>query len=331
MTAMETHFLKTTGTVRDLARTDFTTLYEGLNVAETLEITRKCSVEEKIVYFYVTDSHMKLLGVVPTRKLLSAAPETLLRDLMLKRLVTIPAAASVLEACEYFVLYKFLAFPVVDEAGRIVGVVDVGQFTEELFDLAAREQSDAVFETLGFRIAQVREAGPGKAFRFRFPWLTATIASGTACAILSGFFGATLEKNITIAFYMPLVLALGESVSMQTMTVAIQALRAIRPTRVRFLRALRRELAAGALLATGCGSLVFLIVFLWTGLFAPAAVIGGSVALAVMFACVLGLSIPWLLHAAKLDPRIAAGPMTLAFTDLAAVLAYLLIARAALP
>src|SRR5437867_4252190 len=80
------------------------------------------------------------------------------------RIVAIPQSATLLEACEFFLLHKFYAFPVVDEERRIVGVIDVGVFTEEVFDIAEREQLEDVFETIGFHVAQVREAGPLKAF-----------------------------------------------------------------------------------------------------------------------------------------------------------------------
>ena len=66
-----------------------------------------------------------------------------------------------------------------DDQRRIKGVAEISLFTDEMFDIAEREQSDAIFEAMGFRLAQVRDASPLKAFRYRFPWLLATIGSGT--------------------------------------------------------------------------------------------------------------------------------------------------------
>src|SRR5256885_10803667 len=168
--------------VTDVARKDFTTLRQDLTVQQALDAIRHLGVGEKIVYFYVVDEEEKLVGVVPTRRLLTAPLEQRLSDAMIKRVVTIPQTATVLEACEAFVLHKFLAFPVVDEQRRIVGIVDVGFFTEEVFDMGEEgEDFDAVFEAMGFHLAQVRNASPVRAFRFRFPWLIATIGSGTIC------------------------------------------------------------------------------------------------------------------------------------------------------
>ena len=67
--------------------------------------------------------------MLPTRRLLTAPLETRLEEIMVRRVVAIPATATVLEACEFFVLYKFFAFPVVDSKRRVIGVVDVSLFS----------------------------------------------------------------------------------------------------------------------------------------------------------------------------------------------------------
>jgi magnesium transporter len=305
--------------VMKVARKDFTTLGQDLTVREALESIRGRALGEKIVYFYVLDAEERLVGVVPTRRLLTAALGQRMRDIMVPRVVAIPQRATLLEACEAFVLHKFLAFPVVDEQRRMVGVVDVSFFTQEVFDMAGRED---VFEAIGFHVAQVRDASPLRAFRFRFPWLLATIGSGTICALLAGGFEATLAKSLVLAFFLTLVLGLGESVSIQSMTVTIQALRAMRPTLGWYVRAFRREAGTAMLLGTACGTLVGVIVWLWRDSAVAGASIGASLLLALCAACFFGLSIPAALHALKLDPKIAAGPVTLAFTDIFTLLFY---------
>jgi magnesium transporter len=305
-----------------VARRDVATLRDDLSVREALDAIRRRGVGEKIVYFYVVDGENRLAGVVPTRRLLTAPLEQHLADLMVTRVVAIPQSATVFEACEAFVLHKFLAFPVVDEQRRIVGVVDVGLLTEEAFDIAEREQTEGMFEAIGFRLAQVRDASPLRAFRFRFPWLVATISSGVICAVLASVFELTLAKSIVLAFFLTLVLGLAESVSIQSMTVTIQALRATPPTLRWYFRALRREAGTAALLGAACGTVVGLIVWLWRGAALAGFSIGASILLALCAACFFGLSVPAVLHAWKLDPKIAAGPVTLAFTDLFTLLFY---------
>ena len=287
-----------------------------------LDAIRQRGIGEKIVYFYTVDADGRLAGVVPTRRLLTAPPEQRLSDIMISRVMAIPADATIMDACEAFVLHKFLAFPVIDKQRRIVGVVDVGLLTEEAFDIAEREQTDALFESIGFRVSQVREASPLRAFRFRFPWLLATISSGTVCALLASAYELTLSKSIVLAFFLTMVLGLAESVSVQSMTVTIQALRTMRPTFAWYGGALRREAGIALLLGAACGVVVGLIVWLWRGAALAGVAIGSSICLALGTACILGLSIPALLHALKLDPKIAAGPVTLAFTDIFTLLFY---------
>jgi magnesium transporter len=100
---------------------------------------------------------------------------------------------------------------------------------EESYGLRQRNQADALFETLGFHVTQVGNASPFWAFRLRVPWLLATIASGTLCALLASLYELTLAKSMVLAFFLTLVLGLGESVSMQSMSVTIQAMRSVRP------------------------------------------------------------------------------------------------------
>ena len=107
---------------------------------QALASIRQRGVGEKIVYFYVVDDDERLVGVVPTRRLLMAPLEQPLSELMIRNVIAIPHTATVMEACEFFVLHKFFAFPLVDERRHVVGLVDVGLFTEEVFDIAEREQ-----------------------------------------------------------------------------------------------------------------------------------------------------------------------------------------------
>jgi magnesium transporter len=315
-----------TESVLSEARRDFVTLPQKLTIGEALDQIREEGVSEKIVYFYVVDDEERLVGVLPTRRLLTERPDLLLRDAMITSVVSLPSSATVFDACELFVMYKYLALPVVDPEGCIIGIVDITLLSEEVFDLADREQAEALFEGVGFRISQVKDASPLRAFRFRFPWLLATIVSGTMCAILASIYETTLAESLVLAFFLTLVLGLGESVSIQSMTITIQSLRTTRPTMRWYRKAMGRELATAALLGAGCGIVVGLIVWGWRGDVAAAMTIAASILFALIASCAYGLSVPALLHAFKWDPKIAAGPITLATADLSTLLIYLSLA-----
>ena len=306
-------------------RVDQPLLKADMTVEQALGAIRQQGLGERIIYFYVVDEHDRLAGVLPTRRLLTAPPRTTLGELMVKRVIAIPATATVLDACEFFVLYKFFAFPVVDADRHVIGVVDIGLFTAEMLEEREENitaQADEIFEALGFRLSHLRGASAWRVFRHRFPWLLATIFGGTMCALLAGAFEATIASSVVIAFFLTMVLGLNESVSMQTMTVTIQALRSQAVTSSWFKMAFLRELRSAVLLGLGCGALVVMIVLLWRKELTAALAIGGSIGLSLVTACLFGLSIPSLLHSLKLDPKIAAGPVTLAITDFVALAFY---------
>lgn len=308
--------------VSTLMRSDFPMLKDVLTIRAALDDIRLHGVSDRLVYFYVTGTDQRLLGVMPTRRLLTAPLEDMVRQHMIQKVTVLRPDETLLEASEVFSRHKFLALPVVDAEQRLVGVVDVGLMTEQIFDLAEREQMEEMFESIGFQANQVKEASPLRAFRFRFPWLLATITSGTACALLTSLYEVTLAQSIVLAFFMTLILGLGESVSIQSMTVAIQALRSMKPTLSWYLAALRKEALTAMLLGVSCGMVVGLIVWLWRGEGLAAVSIALSITFALMTACVTGLSVPSALHAARLDPKIAAGPITLALTDIFTLLFY---------
>ena len=310
------------------ARKDFPLLDAEMTIAEALERIRREGVGERVIYFFAVDSDKRLVGVLPTRRLLTATPDTRLRDIMVRRVVAIPATATVLDACEFFVLYKFFAFPVIDDQRRVVGVVDVSLFAEEI--LGERDEQsrpaapvrDDVFEVLGFHLEQIRGASPWRVFRFRFPWLLVTVTAGTICAVLARVFEVTLANSLIVAFFLTMVLGLNESVSAQSMSVTIQMLRSAPVTWSWFKTALRREFITAVLIGLACGTIVGAIVLVWRHHLAGALTIGGSIALSLVTASLFGLGVPSLLHRFNLDPKIAAGPITLALADVCALALY---------
>jgi magnesium transporter len=306
---------------------EFTALARDLTVGAALAQIRERGVAEQIIYFYVMDADGRLAGVVPTRRLLTAPLEARLSDIMVPRVVAIPETATVLEACEMFVLHKFLAFPVVNATRQLVGVVNVNLFTGEVFDLTEKERMDDVFQTIGFRVAEAHDASPARSFRLRFPWLVATLTGGLGCAWLAGLYETTLAASLILAIFLALVLGLGESVAAQSVTVTVQALHGRRPDWPWFAQALRREVATALLLGSACGLLVGLAAWGWRGRAAVAFVIGGSIAASMLLACLIGLAVPALLHRFKLDPKIAAGPVSLALADIFTLLIYFNLAR----
>jgi magnesium transporter len=309
--------------VRDYANQEFVQLGETMRVDEALKFIRDSqSTRQTLIYFYVVDAASHLTGVLQTRALLTAQPEEQLADVMIKRVIAIPETATVLDACEFFVLHKFLAFPIVDRERHIVGVVDINLFNEEVFGIPKTETGDDLFQAIGFHISEARHASPLQLFRFRFPWLLVTIGAGTVCAFLARAHEKTLEHTLVIAFFLTLVLALGESVAVQSLALVLETLQLKKISPGWFFRAYKHEALTAIPLAAAAALVVFLVVLLLDRAWWPAAVISTSLALGVVAACLLGISIPALLHVADLNLTIAAGPITLAITDIVTLLLY---------
>jgi magnesium transporter len=304
------------------ASDDFVVLQAQGSVAEALACIRSSQTQNAILYFYVVDDGDRLVGVVPTRRLLTSSLDASVESIMTDNLVSIPDNSNLLEALEFFILYKYLAFPVVDADQKILGVIDVNLFTQEMIDMEEREQLHSIFDTLGVSVAEMKDRSPFSVFRGRLPWLLATITSGTVCALLVGFFEATLAQSLILAFFLTLVLGLGESVSMQTMAITVHFMHHHSSRTGWYVEVLRRELSRTLLLAITCSMIVGGIAWLWRGEAAAAFVIGSGIFLSLLLAGFIGVSVPSFLHRLKLDLRVASGPLTLALADICTVLAY---------
>jgi len=309
--------------IHELMHTDFIALKEDLSVGEALEQIRQCAGEPRIMYFYVVDEKDMLKGVVSTRQLLISPLDAKISEIMDTKVHYLTEEVNIMDVLNDFITHKYLALPVVDKEERIIGVVDVSVFTENIPDILERENSEAVFETIGFRIYQIKGASAFQAFRYRFPWLIATIASGVLCALMSSRFENVLASSLILSFFLTLVLGLGESVSMQSMTVTIQALRVQHPTFKWFSREIIKEFGTAILLGLASGAAVAVSVLIWKQNIKAALVIGGSLVFTLTAACLIGLAIPTTLHALKLDPKVSAGPLTLGIADIITILTYL--------
>ena len=308
-------------------RADFARLALDQTVGEAIAAARALPPEGRIIYFYVLDAAGRMAGVVPTRRLLLSPDATPIRDVMVTRVVAIPAAATVLDACEFFLLHKLLAFPVVDDERRMLGIVDVDLYTEELADVDRRQDLDDLFQLIGVHFEDAHARSPVAAFRSRFPWLLANIAGGIMAAFLSGLFQAELEKAVALALFVPVVLALAESVAIQSVSIALQRLHGRPPSLGGILRSVRHESLTGMLLGAASGAAVALVALAWLGQRAVAAALLGGITGGVVCAAAIGVAMPNLLRLFAREPQVAAGPVALAATDMVTLVIYFSLAR----
>jgi len=312
--------------VHEHMRTDYVHLRPDMTVAEALEFILETQPAGRIIYFYVVDDDGRLRGVVPTRRLLLSPRDRLLSQILITPVVALPKDATVLDACAFFTLHKLLAFPVVDEERRMIGLVDVDMYTRELRDLDRWESHNDLFQLIGVQVTQAQQRSVPTLLRRRFPWLLATLAGGLLTAAITDFYYSVASLTLVLPF-IPLVLALSSSVAAQSVSLALQSLHGQDATWARLRSKLSRELAIGALLGMGCGLIVGMVVFIWKG--DPTMSLGllGSVVGGVTCAAVLGFATPYLFRMLGRNPQVAAGPITLVAADVASLLVYFNLAR----
>lgn len=297
-------------------RTVQTAVNVNQTIGEALDELRRRAIDNPVVYVYAVDDDDRLVGQVPTRALLFSSPHERVADVMRTELTTIPIDMSLDEALDIFRKRRLLAIPVVDREGRLVGAIDVEQYAREQLERAERDRVRQVFQTLGLDLGHVESLTAWESFRMRMPWLLCNIGGGVLCAVIAWLFEDLLKEVVLLAFFLPLVLTLGESVAMQALTLTVGT-GPDKRTLASALRGLRAEAGTALVLGICSGAIVAAISMLWGGGLPAAGMMLAAVAGSMIFAAVAGGAIPLLLHSMRLDPSVAAGPVALVLADTA--------------
>ncbi|OGC95386.1 MAG: hypothetical protein A2W25_10430 [candidate division Zixibacteria bacterium RBG_16_53_22] len=306
--------------VLSVARLPSITFQHTQTVGEAIASLKIREPGDDILYFYVIDSSDRLIGVVPVRRLLLSRSDSRIGEIMIHDLISIPSTASLLEASEMLLEKRLLALPIVDSGGIFRGIIDISIFSDEMPSLVRKHEVDSAFQLIGVHVSLGRNVSPLRSFKDRFPWLLSNITGGIICAIIAGMYESLIGFVTLLALFIPVVLALSESVSMQSMTLTLQTLSRGPHQWSLLFNAVKRELFAAILLGLASGLAVGLISYIWKKQ-APASIaIGASIALAMVTACILGVLIPGAVRAFRRDPGIASGPIVLALADIATLI-----------
>ncbi|TVQ50987.1 MAG: magnesium transporter [Phycisphaerales bacterium] len=300
-----------------------TILRADVPVGEAMASLRKRDLDQPIVYFYVLDEDEKLVGVVSTRNLLLANPKAKVSDLMDGSVISIPDTMTLEDALEFFAMYRLLAFPVVDKDNKLLGTIDVQRYTEEVLDMTATDRMADLYQYVGFSVEQARQQTAFTGYKSRMPWLFCNMGAGVACAIIAAFFERTLAEVVVIAMFIPLVLTLSESISIQSMTLSFQFLHRVQIAWDAVWKRVRMEAMTALMIGVTSGVVVGLTAILWGKGSAPAAVIGISIIAGMFVSAIAGMGVPVLLHAFRLDAKVASGPVVLMCADVLTTTVYL--------
>ncbi len=296
-------------------------------VEEVLSALQSKKIEKKVEYLYVTDKENKLVGLLNLPDLLYNSPKTPLIDLIDTDILSVCEEDSLEKGLKLLANNQILVVPVVNKEKQLVGVLEILPHAqdpkEEVTKVHYKNLKEDIFQFIGFSIEQRKQASPWHEYRLRMPWLLCNLVGGLVCAVISEFLQAPLVEVVLLAFFIPLVLGLGESIGIQSMTLS---LRFLHIRKVHWRQVWRRivvESKSSFLLGCTSAIIVCFFYFAWSIDLLPILSIGISVIGAMVAAALFGAIFPILLHALHLDPKVAAGPVVLMMADVITITIYL--------
>lgn len=291
-------------------------LHEDMTVEQVRELLRSRAQEERtedIAYLYVVDRNQKLAGIVSLRDLVFSRAERRMSEI-LNRDVKFARVADDQEAlANKFEHYHYLGLPVLDEDGRLVGVVKAS----DAMEISSKEATEDMQLMVGLS-GEERALTPWhQSIRWRLPWLYINLATALLAAAVVGCFQGTIAKWTALAVFLPIVAGQGGNAGMQTLTVIIRdlALGELAPGDGR--RALAKEMLLGLLNGIAVGLVVGIIGWLWQDSALLGLVAGTAMLLNQLAAALAGVVIPLGLRALKLDPALASSIFLTTVTDVA--------------
>jgi magnesium transporter len=296
------------------------------SVDDALKLLRGLTKPPKVEYFYVVDEEDVLVGYITTEDLLYSKGELPISELYDTDIVKVKGTDTLEKAFKALANHQLLNLPVVDKKGSLLGILDVGPRDDELLQKGKRKQlktvKEALFQFIGFSIEQRKMSSTISEFRLRMPWLLCNLVGGLICAVIGEIFKETLIQYVLLALFIPLVLSLSESISVQAMTISLRflSLKKIYPSQV--LRRLDVEWKTSLLLGIGNTLLIALFYFAWSLQVMPIVAMGMSIIISMIFSALFGALFPIILHLLKLDPKVAAGPVVLTMADVITVIIY---------
>ncbi|AEV16137.1 Magnesium transporter mgtE [Thermus sp. CCB_US3_UF1] len=304
---------------------EYVAVREGMSVDEVLRFLRRAAPDaETIYYIYVVDEAGHLKGVLSLRDLIVADPRTKVAEIMNPKVVYVRTDTDQEEVARLMADYDFTVLPVVDEEGKLAGIVTVddvldvleAEATEDIHRLAAVDVPDLVYS----------QASPVTLWLARVRWLVILILTGMVTSSILQGFERLLDALTALAFYVPVLIGTGGNTGNQSATLIIRAL-ATRDLDLRdWRRVLSKESAVGLLLGLTLALLLLGKVAL-DGHANLVPVVGLALFLIVLFANLVGALLPFALRRLGVDPALLSNPLIATLTDVTGLLIYLSLAR----
>lgn len=298
---------------------------ENWNTVQCLKEMRKQANNVKTVYtIYVVDDNDKLLGLMSLRKLLITQKSTAIKEIIYTDIISVRATQQSEDIVNIMQKYDLVALPVVDDSERLLGRITV----DDVMDVAKEEAEKNYQMASGISEAIESSDSAWELTRARLPWLVIGMLGGLLGAKVIGIFD--LGRNIELAFFIPLIAAMGGNVGVQSAAIVVQGLANDSLKMENIAQKLIKELGVGLLNGIICSIIILVAAFgLGYGMELSLTVSISLLAI-IVFAALFGTFIPLTLENYNIDPALATGPFITTVNDVLGLFIYLCIGQAML-
>ena len=308
-----------------LMYTDVFTLHEETKAIDAIAALQDQEEAEMVFYLYAVDNDGRLTGVVSLRDLVTTSSETLLEDIMSRKVHAVRPETDQEEVARIVSQYNFLAVPVVDSEDQLLGIVTV----DDVVDIIREEATEDFLQMVGAgKDREILLKSSWDNARMRFPWLFASWAGGILAAFIIGIFDDILQSTIVLAAFIPVIIGMGGNIGTQSSTIIVRGLATGRVGLENSVKILLKEIRVGLILGVLYGILLgifaifqFLDVSPLLGL-----VVGLSICASMIIAATIGSLVPLILNRFDIDPAVATGPFVTTAIDILGVALYFWIA-----
>lgn len=276
---------------------------------------------DEFYQIYVVDAAYKVLGTLPLDRVLRSKRATKIESIMNTTLVLVDAADDQEEAARAFERYDLVEVGVVDENGRLVGVLTI----DDMVDVITEEADEDIKLLAGVGDEDLSDTTVDTV-RSRAPWLAINLVTAVLVSLVIGLFNGTIEHMVELAILMPIVASMGGNAGAQTMTVTVRALAMRELEGGRLRRLVRREMVVGFFNGVIFAILIGIVTWIRFGNEQLGAVIAAAMIINLIVAGTAGILIPLALDRLKADPAIASAVFVTTITDVVGFFAFLGIA-----
>jgi len=301
---------------------EFVTLPEQLTTEQAIEHIREMSPEAEMIYYvYVLDKRERLIGVLSLRDLIVADAKKRVSEIMEEDVISVLDTEDREVAARMISDYDFLAIPVINKKGMMVGIITV----DDIIDVLEEEVTEDIHKMVGS--AEVYEdklikTSPLKRARARLPWLLVCMAGEIISGSVIEFHSGILEMVVALAFFIPVIMAMAGNVGTQSSTVTVRGIATGQLKIGEYCKNLWAEIKVGLFVGTIIGLMIFVIAYFWQGDYLLAITIGFSLCLTVILATTIGTLLPLIFDRINIDPAVASGPFITTIVDVGSLMVY---------